>query len=87
MDVVAKHGARVAVCAADGGAGEGDEGGVRQRVAQVLGVADLVAFGGLHGVRWRGKFGTIGRHCTITSRYNIDSYLCIPCLGLRHFSC
>ena len=62
MDVVAKHGARVAVFRRYRCAGEGDEGGVGQRMAQVLGVADLVAGGrlshhqGLRIVRTRGGY-------------------------------
>ena len=43
VDVVAEHRAGVAVLAGYGSAGESDKGRIRQCVAQVLGVADLVA--------------------------------------------
>ena len=49
VDVVAEHGARVAVFARYRGAGEGDEGGIGQRIAQVLGVAHLISRGRLSG--------------------------------------
>ena len=42
VDVVAEHGAGVAVLAGHRGTGEGDEGRIGQRVAQVLGIADLI---------------------------------------------
>ncbi|MNL24462.1 hypothetical protein D3C87_1458960 [compost metagenome] len=60
VDVVAEHGAGVAVFAGHRGAGEGHEGGVGERIAQVLGVADLVPLD--RGGRWgeghavRGEF-------------------------------
>jgi len=41
MDVVAEHAARIAVCVADRRAGEGNEGGIGQGVAQVLGIAPV----------------------------------------------
>ncbi len=55
VDVVAEHGAGVAVLQRHGGAGEGDEGGVGQRVAQVLGVA--VAHAGGRGRCDQGRGG------------------------------
>ena len=65
MDVVAKHRARVAVFAGDWRAGEGDESGVGQRIAQVLGVADLVALDAVG--RWQ-QLGAVGRRAAVARR-------------------
>jgi hypothetical protein len=66
VDVVAEHGTRVAVLARYRGAGEGDEGRIRQGVAQVLGVTYRVACpirrGGLGGEQCVGGVdGVAGR--------------------------
>ncbi|MNY29120.1 hypothetical protein D3C86_1631440 [compost metagenome] len=42
MDVIAEHGARIAIGAADGCAREGHKGGVGQGIPQVLGVTRLI---------------------------------------------
>jgi hypothetical protein len=64
-DVVAEHRARVAVFARHRRAGEGHEGGVGQRVAQVLGVAHLVLRGRreLGTVRGRWPSPVVSRRC------------------------
>jgi hypothetical protein len=68
MDVVAKHGAGVAVGAADRRAGEGHKGGVGQRIAQVLGVAGLV----VGGVLGRSKLGVHGAAARIAGHYAFE---------------
>lgn len=55
VDVIAEHRAGVAVRTAHRGAGEGDEGRVGQRVAQVLRIAHLIA----HPVFGRRQFGPL----------------------------
>ena len=74
MDIVAKHRPGVAVFAADRRAGEGDKGGVGQRIAQVLGITHLVALDHtVHSVVRQSQLGPMRRVFTITSRYNIHS--------------
>ena len=74
-DVVAKHGAGVAILAADRRSGEGDERGAGQRVAQVLGVTNLVA--GL--IERRLKLGMHGAAARVAGHYAFSS-----CQRLTH---
>jgi hypothetical protein len=82
MDVVAKHRAGVTVRTADWRASKRDESDIGQSVAQVLGVAHLVA----GFVLRRGKLSTVRSHCAVPRCYRISSWSRNILDGFRHFS-